>query len=160
MKIEIEKKFLIKSMNFKQDSYKKIRITQRYLSSLPERSIRIRIGGDKAFITIKGKSNKTGMSRSEWEKDISIEDAHDLFKICEPGVIDKTRYLVKSGKHIIEIDEYYGENKGLIVAEIELLSEEESFEKPDWLGDEITGDMKYYNSYLMKHPYSKWETED
>jgi len=157
MKIEIEKKFLLKNMNFKQDSFKKIRITQRYLSSLPERSIRIRIGGDKAFITIKGKSNKTGMSRSEWEKDITVEDAQDLFKICEPGVIDKTRYLVKSGKHIIEIDEYYGENKGLIVAEIELLSEEESFEKPDWLGDEITGDMKYYNSYLMKYPYTKWE---
>lgn len=157
MKIEIEKKFLIKNMNFIRDSFKKIRITQRYLSSLPERSIRIRIGGDKAFITIKGKSNKTGMSRSEWEKDITVEDAQDLFKICEPGVIDKTRYLVKSGNHTIEVDEYYGENNGLIVAEIELLTEEESFEKPDWLGDEITGDTKYYNSYLMKHPYTKWK---
>ncbi len=156
MKIEIEKKFLVKNLNFKRESFKKIRITQKYLSSLPERSVRIRVTDNEAFITIKGKSNKTGISRPEWEKEISIDEAKELFNICEPGTIDKTRHLVQSDKHIFEIDEYYGENKGLIVAEIELLSEVESFTKPDWLGEEITGDIRYYNSHLMKHPYTKW----
>lgn len=118
--------------------------------------MRVRIKGDKGFITVKGIGNESGASRFEWEKEISKEDVENLLKICEPGVIDKTRYLVEVGKHTYEVDEFYGDNAGLIVAEVELEQENESFEKPEWLGEEVTGDAKYYNSMLMKHPYTKW----
>ena len=157
MKIEIEKKFLVKNDSFKHESVTEIRITQRYLSSVPERSVRVRIQGDKGIITIKGLGGNSGMSRFEWEKEISVTDANDLFTLCEPGVVDKTRYIVKNGQHVFEIDEFYGENKGLIVAEIELSSEEEFFIRPDWLGDEVTGEVKYFNSMLIKNPYSNWK---
>ncbi len=160
MKIEIEKKFLVKNDSFKSESEKEIRITQRYLSSVPERSVRIRIRGDKGIITIKGLGSNSGMSRFEWEKEISVTDANDLFTLCEPGVVDKTRYIVKNGQHVFEIDEFYGENMGLIIAEIELSSEEEFFNRPDWLGDEVTGEVKYFNSMLIKNPYSNWKISD
>ena len=97
-----------------------------------------------------------GASRYEWEKEIAVEEVRELLQICEPGVIDKTRYEVKTGKHVFEVDEFYGENQGLVVAEIELADENESFDKPEWLGQEVTGEVKYYNSMLMKQPYSKW----
>jgi adenylate cyclase len=153
---EIERKFLVKSDAFKNESVKNMRITQGYLSSVPERTVRVRIKGDKGFITIKGIGNASGATRYEWEKEIPIEEVNELLKICEPGVIDKTRFNVKSGKHTFEVDEFYGENQGLIVAEIELNAEDESFEKPFWLGEEVTGDVKYFNSMLMKNPYKNW----
>ena len=153
---EIERKFLVKNDAFKEESFSNTKIVQGFLSTVPERTVRVRIKEDKGFITVKGIGNKSGASRFEWEKEISIEDATDLLKICEPGVIDKTRFDVKSGKHIFEVDEFYGENEGLIVAEIELESEDEIFQKPAWLGEEVTGQVKYFNSVLMKNPFKKW----
>ena len=153
---EIERKFLVKGEAFKTETFKQTRITQGYLSSVPERTVRIRVKGDKGFITIKGIGNDSGASRFEWEKEIPSSEVMDLMKIAEPGVIDKTRYQVKQGNHTYEVDEFYGENQGLVVAEIELQSEDETFEKPEWLGEEVTGDVKYYNSMLMKNPYTKW----
>jgi adenylate cyclase len=126
------------------------------LSTVPERTVRIRIKGEKAFLTIKGVSNESGMSRLEWEKEIQVEEAYELLKLCEKTVIDKTRFEVKIGNHIFEIDEFHGENQGLLVAEIELKSETEVFEKPNWLGKEVTKDNRYYNSYLSQNPFSKW----
>jgi len=152
---EIERKFLVKG-EYKNLAIKETRIVQGYLSSVPERTVRVRIKGDKGFITIKGIGNASGASRYEWEKEIPAIEVEELLKICEPGVIDKTRYLVKSGNHTFEVDEFYGENNGLVVAEIELSSEDESFDKPDWLGEEVTGDTRYFNSMLMKNPFTKW----
>lgn len=152
---EIEKKFLVKG-DFKPFAVKQTRITQGYLSSIPERTVRVRVKGDKGFITIKGIGNQSGASRYEWEKEIPVAEVNELLKICEPGVIDKIRHNVKVGNHTFEVDEFFGENQGLIVAEIELGSETETFEKPEWLGAEVTGDVKYYNSMLMKNPYTKW----
>ena len=149
---EIERKFLVAG-DFKAEVSKSTRIIQGYLSSVPERTVRVRVKGDKGFITIKGIGSESGASRFEWEKEIPVSDALELMKLCEPGVIDKTRYLVDVGEHIYEVDEFHGENEGLTVAEIELSSEEEEFVKPEWLGEEVTGDVKYYNSMLMKHPY-------
>jgi len=152
---EIERKFLVKG-DFKNLAKKETRITQGYLSSVPERTVRVRVKGEKGFITIKGIGNESGASRYEWEKEIPTEEVKELLKICEPGVIDKTRFLVEAGEHTYEVDEFYGENEGLIVAEVELSSEDEKFTKPEWLGEEVTGDVKYYNSMLMKNPYTKW----
>jgi adenylate cyclase len=152
---EIERKFLVKG-EFKNLAKKETRITQGYLSSVPERTVRVRLKGEKGFITIKGIGNESGASRYEWEKEIPTEEVKELLKICEPGVIDKTRFLVDVGEHTYEVDEFYGENQGLTVAEVELKSEDEKFDKPEWLGEEVTGDVKYYNSMLMKTPYTKW----
>jgi len=153
---EIERKFLVKG-NFKNEAHKETRITQGYLSSVPERTVRVRVKGDKGFITIKGIGDETGASRYEWEKEIPVGEVQELLKICEPGVIDKTRYLVKHGDHTYEVDEFYGDNEGLVIAEVELQSADETFEKPEWLGEEVTGDVRYYNSMLMKTPYKEWK---
>ncbi len=155
--IEIERKFLVTSELFKKEAFVQNRIAQGYLSSVPERMVRVRIKGDRGFLTIKGASNETGISRFEWEKEIPLLEAEDLLKLCEEGVIDKTRFEVKMGRHVFEIDEFYGENEGLIMAEIELNSETEAFEKPSWLGKEVTNDNRYYNSYLSKNPFKKWQ---
>ena len=155
--IEIERKFLITSQDFKKEAFTQNRIKQGYLSSVPERTVRVRVKADRAFMTVKGASNDSGLSRFEWEKEITLEDAHQLLLLCEKRVIDKTRFEVKIGKHIYEIDEFYGENEGLIMAEIELNSENENFEKPSWLGQEVTSDNRYYNSYLSKNPYKNWK---
>ena len=152
---EIERKFLVDD-EFRDFSTAETRIVQGYLSSVPERTVRIRIKGDKGYITIKGIGNESGATRYEWEDEISVSDATELLSICEPGVIDKTRFLVKHGEHTFEVDEFYGENEGLIVAEVELDSEEEEFDRPDWLGAEVTGEEKYYNSMLMKNPFKAW----
>ncbi len=154
---EIERKFLLKDDTFKAISKQKMIIIQGFLSTVPERTVRIRILGDQGFITVKGISNKSGVSRFEWEKEIDIQDARELLKICEPGVIQKTRFHVKSGVHTFEVDEFHGDNKGLVIAEIELSSEDEIFKKPNWLGKEITGDVKYYNSMIVKKPFKEWE---
>jgi len=152
---EIERKFLVKG-DFKKHVKKSKKIIQGYLSSVPERAVRVRIKGDKGFMTVKGIGNESGATRYEWEREISVKDATDLLKICEPGVIDKTRFIVEYKNHTFEVDEFYGENEGLTVAEVELESEDEKFEKPDWLGNEVTGEVKYYNAMLMKTPYKSW----
>ena len=153
---EIEKKFLVAG-EFKESAKKATRITQGYLSSVPERTVRVRVKGDKGYITVKGIGNDSGASRFEWEKEIPVADVRDLLKICEPGVIDKTRYLVDCDGHTFEVDEFYGDNEGLVVAEVELSDENEAFTRPSWLGEEVTGDKKYYNSMLMKNPYKNWK---
>ena len=153
---EIERKFLVKG-DFKPEAFKATRITQGYLSSVPERTVRVRVKGDKGFITIKGIGNASGASRYEWEKEIPVEEVKELLLICEPGVIDKTRYLVKAGEFTFEVDEFYGDNEGLTVAEVELPDENAAFERPAWLGEEVTGDPRYYNSMLMKNPFKNWK---
>ncbi|MDR2585476.1 MAG: CYTH domain-containing protein [Prevotellaceae bacterium] len=153
---EIERKFLVLDDSFKTEAFKETRIIQGYLSSIPERTVRIRVKGQKGYITVKGIGNHSGASRFEWEKEIPANEVMELMQIAEPGVIDKTRYQIKKGDHTFEVDEFYGDNQGLIVAEVELIDENESFEKPQWLGREVTGDVRYYNSMLMKNPYTKW----
>jgi len=130
---------------------------QGYLNSKPERTVRVRIKGEKGFLTIKGKSNDSGMSRFEWEKEIPVSEAELLLKLCEPGTIEKLRYEVSFKNHLFEVDEFLGDNEGLLLAEVELTSEEEEFERPSWLGEEVTGNKKYYNSSLSKFPYKEWQ---
>lgn len=154
--IEIERKFLIVLDKYKELAYKKTRILQGFLNTHKERTVRVRIKGEKAFITIKGISNSKGTTRFEWEKEISLKEAEQLIKLCEPNLIEKIRYEIKVGNHIFEVDEFYAENEGLIIAEIELSEENESFDKPDWLGKEVTGDIRYYNSQLCIVPYKNW----
>ncbi len=154
--IEIERKFLVNSDAFKKDALRKNHIAQGYLNSAPERTVRVRIKGDTGYLTIKGKSNETGLSRFEWEKEIPLAEAKALLLLCEKGIIEKNRYEVLVGKHLFEVDEFFGENEGLLLAEVELQSESEFFEKPDWLGDEVTQDQRYYNSYISNHPFTSW----
>lgn len=157
MGVEIERKFLVKE-GFNKLTTKEVRIRQGYLSSVPERTVRIRIRGDQAFLTIKGIPNDSGVSRYEWEKEIPLNEGVELLKLCEPGIIDKTRYMLPEKQGLIfEVDEFYGLNRGLILAEIELPSEDYDFDRPPWLGEEVTGDPRYYNSALSKKPYSKWK---
>ena len=152
---EIERKYLTKG-EFRDMASSSTRITQGYLSSNAERNVRVRIRSDKGYITVKGISNESGATRFEWEKEIPVEDVQKLLEICEPGIIDKTRYLVEFGGHTFEVDEFYGDNEGLVMAEVELESEDEEIQKPDWLGDEVTGDKRYYNAMLTKHPFKGW----
>lgn len=155
--LEIERKFLVTSEDFKKEANHKNQISQGYLNSHPERTVRVRIKGESGFLTIKGKGNETGMTRFEWETEIALAEAKNLIQLCENGVIDKIRYEVTVEKHTYEVDEFFGENEGLIVAEIELKSEDETFEKPDWLGTEVTNDERYYNAYLSNNPFKKWK---
>lgn len=157
--LEIERKFLVTSDNFKSAAFAKNQIAQGYLNSHPERTVRIRIKGESGFLTIKGKGNEAGISRLEWETEIPLTEAKSLIKLCENGVIDKLRYEVKIGNHTFEVDEFFGDNEGLVVAEIELQSEDESFEKPKWLGLEVTNDERYYNAFLSNHPYKTWKND-
>ena len=152
---EIERKFLVKG-DFKRDSHESIRIAQGFLSSVPERVVRVRIKGDQGFLTIKGIADESGISRYEWEKEIPLDEAQELLQLCEPGMIDKTRYLVNVGEYTFEVDEFHGENEGLIVAEIELPDADAAFERPSWLGKEVTGDIRYYNVMLAHHPFKTW----
>lgn len=154
--IEIERKFLVKSNAYKEESFKASRITQGFLNTDKNRTIRVRVKGDKGYLTVKGNSTSNGLSRFEWEKEISKIDAESLLQLCEKGIIDKIRYHVKTDNHIFEVDEFLAENEGLIIAEIELNHENEIFQKPNWLGKEVTGDIKYYNSKLSKQPFKTW----
>ena len=154
---EIERKFLVKSEDYKDQASKKTLFIQAYLNTHPERTIRIRISGDSAYMTIKGKSSENGLSRFEWEKEIAVSEAKELLKLCEPGEIQKNRYLVQMGNHTYEVDEFLEDNEGLVLAEVELKTEEESFEKPGWLGEEVTGNLAYYNSNLIANPYKNWK---
>lgn len=156
MSLEIERKFLVKG-DFKSHAHQCEDVAQGYLSSVAERAVRVRLKGNKAFITVKGMSSDDGRSRYEWEKEISTEDARDLLALCEPGRIEKKRYLIDCGEHTYEVDEFLGDNEGLVVAEVELNAVDEHFEKPDWLGDEVTGDEKYYNAALSKYPFKNWK---
>ena len=152
---EIERKFLVTG-DFKPFAFAQSRIVQGYICSARGRTVRVRIRDDKGYLTIKGASNASGTSRYEWEKELPLSEAEELMKLCEPGVIDKTRYLVRSGKHIFEVDEFYGENEGLVMAEVELQSEDEPFVKPDFIADEVTADRRFYNSSLRRSPFSAW----
>lgn len=154
---EIERKFLVNNSTFKDESFKKIYIKQGFLNSDKNRTVRIRITDNKGFITIKGVSNLNGTTRFEWEKEIDIKEASHLFFLCEDGIIEKNRFYVKTTNHIFEVDVFLGDNLGLIIAEIELKNEDDFFEKPNWLGKEVTGDVKYYNSVLSKNPYKNWK---
>ena len=153
---EIERKFFFFFLDFIAEATQSQKIAQGYLNSAPERTVRIRIKDNKGFITIKGKGDATGTTRFEWEKKIDLEEAEALLNLCETGVIDKTRYLIPKGKHTFEVDIFEGKNKGLVMAEIELSDANETFEKPIWLAEEVTGDERYYNAYLSKKPFMKW----
>lgn len=156
---EIERKFLVNNLQFKKEATRFFEIAQGFLNTHAERTVRVRIKGDQGFLTIKGKSNKSGTSRFEWETEIPIAEAKQLLVLCEKGIIQKTRYNISVGNHVFEVDEFFGENQGLIVAEVELQHENEVFLKPNWLGEEVTGQLKYYNSQLSKKPYKNWHHE-
>ena len=152
--LEIERKFLVKKGDsYKREAYASSRIRQGYFAAV--NTVRVRIRDDKAYLTIKGPS-RTGLSRYEFEKEITLDEANHLMELCEPGVIDKTRYLVKCGNHVFEVDEFYGDNQGLVMAEEELGSEDETFEKPDFIGMEVTGDRRFYNKHMRGNPFSAW----
>jgi len=155
--VEIERKFLVNSTDFKEQASAKNQIAQGYLNSNPERTVRVRIKGESGFLTIKGKGNESGTTRLEWETEIPLAEAKPLLALCEKGIIDKIRYEITVGKHTFEVDEFFGENEGLLLAEVELHDENESFEKPSWLGKEVTNDVRYYNAYLSKNPFSSWQ---
>lgn len=154
--LEIERKFLVKGDGYKQQAYSHSHIQQGYICSSHGRTVRVRIRDERGFLTIKGPSGNGGLSRYEFEKEITLDEAEHLMRLCEPGIIDKTRWLVKSGRHTFEVDEFFGENEGLVMAEVELGAEDESYEKPDFIGQEVTGDRRYYNSHLRKNPFSVW----
>ena len=154
--MEIERKFLVKNNAFADKAFRQRRIVQGYICSDAERSVRVRICEDEAFLTIKSATNERGWSRYEFEQPAPMNDAEELIRLCLPGLIEKVRYYVEFDGHTWEVDVFHGENEGLIVAEIELVSEEETFTLPDWVGQEVSGDPKYYNSMLAKHPYTKW----
>lgn len=155
MALEIERKFLVEG-DFMSEVTSSSRIVQGYLASSPSASVRVRIYGEKGYMTVKGRISQSGMSRFEWEREIPVDEALSLLMLCGGGVIDKVRHIVPFGGHEFEVDVFAGANEGLILAELELSSEDESFEKPSWLGQEVTGDMRYHNSMLLKHPYNKW----
>ena len=155
MATEIERKFIVKG-DFSKEVCDSQRIVQGYICSQPGRTVRIRIRGEKGFLTIKGPSDDKGLSRYEFEQEIPLPDAEQLMNLCEKGANDQVRHLVRVGKHTWEVDVFHGANEGLVMAEIELASEDEPFEKPDWIGEEVSGDRRYYNSMLTKEPYSQW----
>ena len=157
--LEIERKFLVRNDDYKRQAFDSSRICQGYICSGHGRTVRVRIRDQRGYLTIKGPSNADGISRYEFEKEITLDEAQQLMQLCESGRIDKTRYLVKSGDHTFEVDEFYGDNEGLVIAEVELQSEDESFEKPDFIGKEVTGDRRYYNGHLSKIPYCVWRED-
>ena len=148
--VEIERKFLVLDESYKEQAVACNSIKQGYLSRVPERVVRVRTKGDKGFITIKGKSTNSGLSRFEWEHEIAVVEAEELLKLCEKGVIEKCRYIVPVGNHVFEVDEFHGELQGRVLAEVELQNINEEFERPSWLGEEVTGNPAYYNSTMLK----------
>lgn len=152
---EIERKFLVKG-DFRKHAKGMQPIVQGYISSHPARSVRVRQVGQKAYLTIKGIGDAAGVRRLEWEKEISTAEAEGLLGLCEPGRIEKNRYIIPVGRHVFEVDEFLGDNQGLVLAEVELMAEDEVFDKPDWLGEEVTGVERYYNAMLIRIPYKDW----
>lgn len=159
MALEIERKFLVRG-EYKRLATSSSRIIQGYICSLRGRTVRVRLRDDKSFLTIKGPSRQGGLTRYEFEKEITRDEGLSLLSLCEPGIIDKVRWLVPAGDHVFEVDEFFGENEGLVVAEVELASEEETFERPPFLDREVTGVRRYYNSCLRQHPYKDWTDEE
>jgi len=157
--LEIERKFLVRSSDYRQAAHRSYHIRQGYIGTKKGITVRIRQRDDEAFLTIKGPSADGGLSRYEFEKSITTDEAAHLFALCEPGIIDKTRYLVDFGGHTFEVDEFHGDNAGLVVCEIELSAPDEAFAPPPFLGDEVTGDRRYYNSHLRTLPYSQWKVK-
>lgn len=160
MNIESERKFLVRDDSFKLSATAALRIKQGYIAHESGRSVRVRTCNDKAYLTIKGPCFDS-FSRMEWEKEIGLAEAGELFSLCKDGIIEKTRYIVPclSDGGLArkwEIDEFYGDNDGLLVAEIEVAREDEEFNRPDWLGREVTGDKRYYNAWLCSHPFKDW----
>lgn len=155
--IEIERKFKVKSSDYKKLAYNSKIIVQGFLNSNKNRVVRVRIVGDKGVLTVKGKSTDDGLERFEWETSISKADALDLLKLCEQPLIEKCRYEVLFQEKIFEVDEFYGENEGLIIAEIELTTKDEFIDLPEWIGEEVTGDAKFYNANLITNPYKNWK---
>ena len=155
MNIETERKFLVKDEGFKAQAIENHRIRQGYIAHDSGRSVRVRIRDGKGFLTVKGPFIGAG-SRPEWEKEISLQEAEDLFALCKPGSVDKTRWIVPAGERKFEVDEFHGDNEGLVMAEIELGSPDEPFESPSWLGEEVTGDPRYYNGFLARKPFKTW----
>ncbi len=156
MNLEIERKFLVVG-DYKSEAYESHHIAQGYICNIPGRTVRVRIMDEKGFLTIKGAPEQGHFGRGEWEWEIPVEEAHELMGLCDSGLIDKNRYLVKADRHVFEVDEFFGDNEGLTVAEVELASEDEDFVKPAWLGKEVTGERRYYNSMLLKNPYKNWK---
>ena len=156
MALEIERKFLVDG-GFRDRATSVSHIVQGYISTARGRTVRVRLRDDRGYLTIKGPSDEAGLARYEFEKEITVDEARELLQICEPGIIDKKRYLVPAGRHVFEVDEFFGENAGLVVAEVELNSADEAFERPDFLGREVTGDRRYYNSMLRACPYKDWK---
>lgn len=156
---EIERKFLVLDPSYKHEAFSSSHIRQGYICSERGRTVRIRIRDTKAYITIKGPSVDNGLSRYEFEQEIPLDDAERLMLLCEPGIIDKTRWLVKSGSHTFEVDEFFGDNEGLVMAEVELKSIDDIPVIPHFIGKEVTGDRRYYNSQLRQHPYREWNNE-
>lgn len=154
--LEIERKFLVVGDDYKRQASSSSRIQQGYICSGHGRTVRVRIRDSRGYLTIKGPSFNGGLSRYEFEKEITLDEAEQLMLLCEPGRVDKTRYLVESGNHTFEVDEFHGDNEGLVMAEVELGSEDEPYEKPDFIGREVTGDRRYYNSYLRANPFCVW----
>ena len=154
--LEIERKFLVTSDAYQQEAASSIRIAQGFLSTDPQRTVRVRIMGNQGFLTVKGASNASGTSRFEWETEISAAEATDLIDLCKDVILEKVRFMVPLGDHVFEVDEFLGENKGLVVAEVELEHEDEFFERPSWLGEEVTGQKEYYNSQLSQKPFTEW----
>ena len=156
MNIETERKFLVKDEGFKKQAVENHRIRQGYIAHDGGRTVRVRLWDDKGVLTIKGPSMDGGISRYEWERELTRAEAEDLFLLCKPGMVDKTRWIIPAGGRKFEVDEFHGENEGLVMAEIELESPDEPFERPSWLGEEVTGDKRYYNSYLARIPFKNW----
>ncbi|MBS9463352.1 CYTH domain-containing protein [Flagellimonas sp. 389] len=154
--LEIERKFLVKSSAYKNEAVSETRIVQGFLNTDPMRTVRVRIKGNKGFLTVKGESNRSGTTRFEWETEITMSEASNLIDLCEEVILEKTRFEVPFEGYIFEVDEFLGENKGLVLAEVELQHEDEVFSKPIWIGQEVTGEIKYYNSQLSKHPFKIW----
>ncbi len=155
MAVEIERKFLVVNDKWRSNIQSKTRLKQGYLSNRGNASVRVRMGAGRAFLNIK--SATLGVRRCEFEYEIPVEDAEDLLEqLAMRPFIDKTRYKVACGSHTWDLDVFHGENDGLVVAEVELDSEDEAFEMPDWAGEEVSGDPRYYNVCLVKHPFSKW----
>ncbi|MBR1705600.1 MAG: CYTH domain-containing protein [Bacteroidales bacterium] len=155
MHIETERKFLVRDSSYRAQAVESHRVRQGYIAHDSGRTVRVRIWDERGILTIKGPTFG-GMSRLEWEEESPLQDAEDLFLFCKPGVIDKVRYIIPAGERRFEVDEFHGDNEGLVMAEIELGSPGEAFERPAWLGEEVTGDKRYYNSYLSRCPFRTW----
>ena len=156
MPLEIERKFLVQNDSYKKVAFERSHIQQGYICSNSERTVRVRIRDERAYITIKGPTPEGGLLCYEFEKEITLEEGYQLMRLCEPGIIDKVRWLVKSGKHTFEVDEFFGDNEGLVMAEVELSAINESVVIPDFVGKEVTGNPHYFNTYLRQHPYGTW----